>query len=51
MTVIGGLPAAQNIFVIASRYEVATLLARDAIFASTMLAVPGITLIAALLSG
>lgn len=49
VTVIAALPAAQNIFVIASRYEVGELLARDSIFISTMLSVPSITLIAALL--
>ena len=43
------LPAAQNIYVIASRYEVGELLARDSIFISTMLSVPTITLIAGLL--
>ncbi|MFT3861308.1 AEC family transporter [Micropruina sp.] len=50
VTVIAALPAAQNIYVIASRYEVAVLLARDSIFLSTMLSVPSITLIAALLA-
>ena len=49
VTVIAGLPAAQNIYVIASRYEVGELLARDSIFTSTLLAVPTITVIAALL--
>ena len=36
-------------YVIASRYEVGELLARDSIFISTMLSVPTITLIAGLL--
>ena len=49
VTVIAALPAAQNIYVIASRYEVGELLARDSIFISTMLSVPTITLIAGLL--
>ena len=49
VTVIAALPAAQNIYVIASRYEVGELLARDSIFISTMLSVPTITLIAVLL--
>lgn len=51
VTVIAALPAAQNIYVIASRYEVGEMLARDSIFVSTMLSVPTITLLAALLGG
>ncbi len=51
VTVIAALPAAQNIYVIASRYEVGEILARDAIFVSTMLSVPTITLVAGLLGG
>ncbi len=50
VTVIAALPTAQNIFVIASRYERSTVLARDAIFASTLLSVPAVALIAALLA-
>ena len=49
VTVIAALPSAQNIYVIASRYEVGELLARDSIFTSTMLSVPVITLVAGLL--
>lgn len=49
VTVIAALPAAQNIYVIASRYEVGEMMARDSIFWSTMLAVPTITLVATLL--
>lgn len=49
VTVIAALPSAQNIYVIASRYEVGELLARDSIFTSTLLSVPIITLIAGLL--
>ena len=51
VTVIAALPSAQNIYVIASRYEVGELLARDAIFISTMLSVPTITLVATVLGG
>ena len=50
VTVIAALPTAQNIFVIASRYGRATILARDAIFASTLLSVPAVALITALLT-
>lgn len=49
VTVMAALPAAQNIYVIASRYQVGELLARDAIFYSTLLSVPTITLVSALL--
>ena len=49
-TVIAALPTAQNIFVIASRYERSTVLARDAIFASTILSVPAVAIVAALLA-
>ncbi len=49
VTVVAALPAAQNIYVIASRYEVGVLLARDSIFWSTMLSVPTITVVAGLL--
>jgi malonate transporter and related proteins len=40
VTVIAALPAAQNIYLIAGRYHVRTLLARDAIFTSTVASVP-----------
>ncbi len=50
VTVIAALPTAQNIFVIASRYERSTVLARDAIFASTILSVPAVAIVAALLA-
>ena len=49
VTVIAALPTAQNIFVIAGRYDRSTVLARDAIFASTLLSVPAVALIAAFL--
>ncbi len=35
VTVLSALPTAQNVFVIASRYERGVLLARDSIFVST----------------
>lgn len=50
VTVISALPTAQNVFVIASRYERAQLLARDAIFVSTLGCVPVVTGIVALLA-
>jgi len=46
----GVLPTAQNVFVVATRYERGVLLARDAIFVSTLLAAPAAVVIAALLS-
>jgi predicted permease len=49
VTVIAALPTAQNIFVIATRYDQATLLARDVIFVSTLACVPVILVISALL--
>lgn len=51
VTVIAALPAAQNIYVIASRYDTAVQLARDAIFWSTLLSIPTITLASAFLHG
>lgn len=50
VTVLSALPTAQNVFVIASRYERATLLARDAIFISTLASVPVVMLITALIA-
>lgn len=50
VTVLAALPTAQNVFIMASRYNRATLLARDAIFVSTLCSVPVITVIAALLA-
>ena len=47
VTVLAALPTAQNVFVIASRYERSTLLARDAIFVSTLASVPVVVLITA----
>jgi malonate transporter len=40
VTVLAALPTAQNVFVVASRYERRSMLARDAIFVSTLLSVP-----------
>jgi malonate transporter and related proteins len=50
VTVIAALPTAQNVFVMASRYGQATLLARDVIFLSTIASAPVVLLISALLS-
>jgi len=49
VTVIGALPTAQNVFTHAVRYDRAVILARDAIFVSTLLSVPVLIVIAALL--
>ena len=40
VTVIAALPTAQNIYIIAGRYRVRALLARDSIFWSTIVSVP-----------
>ena len=40
VTVIAALPTAQNIYLISGRYHVRTLLARDAIFVSTIASIP-----------
>lgn len=50
VTVIAALPTAQNVFTHAVRYNCGVLLARDAIFVSTILSVPGLIIIAALLA-
>ncbi|MCL8024072.1 AEC family transporter [Nocardioides bruguierae] len=42
VTVLSALPTAQNVFIIASRYDRGVLLARDAIFVSTILTVPAV---------
>ncbi len=49
-TVIAALPTAQNVFVLAVRYARGVTLARDAIFATTMLSVPVMLGIVAVLS-
>lgn len=50
VTVISALPTAQNVYVIALRYERAVLLARDAIFVSTLGCVPVVVAVVALLA-
>jgi predicted permease len=48
VTVLAGLPTAQNIFLYAQRFETARALVRDAIFLSTVTCVPVLLLIAVL---
>jgi malonate transporter len=50
VTVTAALPTAQNIFVHATRYDRGVLVARDAIFVTTVLSVPALFAIAALLA-
>jgi malonate transporter len=50
VTVIAALPTAQNVFTLAVRYNAGIILARDAVFLSTVLSVPVLFVIAALLS-
>ena len=50
VTVLSALPTAQNVFVIATRYDRSTLLARDAIFVSTLASVPVVLAITALIA-
>jgi malonate transporter len=50
VTVLAALPTAQNVFTVAVRYNTGVILARDAIFLSTILAVPALVVIAALLA-
>ncbi len=50
VTVIAALPTAQNVFTHAVRYDRGVVLARDTIFITTLLSVPVLLLIAALLS-
>lgn len=50
VTVLSSLPTAQNVFVIASRYNRGALLARDAIFVSTIASVPVVLLVTALIA-
>ena len=50
VTVLAALPTAQNIFVHATRYRRAEVLARDSIFVTTLLSVPAIATVAALLA-
>ena len=49
VTVLSALPAAQNIFVHATRFGRAEVLARDSIFVTTVLSVPAVFVVAALL--
>lgn len=49
VAVLAGLPTAQNVFIISSRYGVSTLLSRDSVFWSTILSVATITPMAALI--
>ena len=50
VTVVAALPTAQNIFVYATRYDRSTTLARDSIFVTTVLSVPVLLTITALLA-
>lgn len=50
VAVVAGLPTAQNVFTHAVRYQRAVILARDAIFLTTILSVPALVVIAALLA-
>jgi malonate transporter and related proteins len=50
VTVLAALPTAQNIFVHATRYDRAVIVARDSIFVTTILSVPVLFVIAALLA-
>ncbi|MCG8150510.1 hypothetical protein GUY44_08470 [Pimelobacter simplex] len=50
VTLLSALPTAQNVFVVAMRYDRAVLLARDAIFVSTLASAPVAVGIAALLA-
>jgi malonate transporter len=49
VTVVAALPTAQNVFMFAVRYDQAEVLARDAIFVTTLASVPVLLLIAGLL--
>ncbi|MBM9459846.1 AEC family transporter [Nocardioides sp. zg-536] len=50
VTLLSALPTAQNVFVIALRYDRGVLLARDAIFVSTLASAPVALVISALLA-
>lgn len=50
MVVLAALPVAQNVFTYAQRYRIAEPLARDAVLVSTILSVPAMLVIAALLA-
>ncbi|MGJ9413774.1 AEC family transporter [Aeromicrobium sp. CF4.19] len=50
VTVLAALPTAQNIFVHATRYGRGEVLARDAVFVTTVLSVPAVVVVTALLT-
>lgn len=50
VSVLSALPTAQNIFIIASRYERGVVVARDTIFVTTMLCIPVLLVIVALVT-
>ncbi len=50
VTVLSALPTAQNIFIHATRYDRSVIVARDAIFVTTILSVPVLFVIAAVLA-
>lgn len=50
VTVMSALPTAQNVYVIAARYDRSVLLARDAVFVSTLASVPVVLVITALIA-
>ena len=50
VVVLAGLPAAQNVFNYAQRYERGEILARDVVLITTLLCVPVLVLVAALLA-
>ena len=49
-TVVAALPAAQNVFTYAVRYDRGVALARDSVLLSTVLSVPALVAVAALLA-
>jgi predicted permease len=50
VTMVAALPTAQTVFLLAAHYRQGVLLARDSVFVSTLLAVPVVLVITALLS-
>ncbi|WP_127794384.1 AEC family transporter [Agromyces sp. LHK192] len=51
VTVLAALPAAQNVFVFAQRYETAETVARDTVFLTTAGSLPALVIVALLLGG
>ncbi|WP_338316199.1 AEC family transporter [Streptomyces bohaiensis] len=49
VVVVAALPAAQNLFTYASRYDIGTTLARDSVLLSTILAAPALVVVTVLL--